>query len=179
MRNLLITALLIFISLSTFSQNFPLNSNGEVEYSKVIEVPGTSDELYGKVKMFVGENFISAKDVIKTDDDLNKQMVVKGNIVNLKKGMYPVEFTCNIQFIVWVKDNKVKYKLNPLNLNSQMYSFAGNTLNRYDGAINEKPKNGVVVSKSNWEAFQTELQSDFERYLSKFEQYLRSSDNDF
>ena len=86
-----------------------------MEYQKIIELEKdslniNSDIIYGKVKMFVGESFISATDVIKIDDDKNKQIIVKGDVVNNKKGMYPIELTCKIQFIVYVKENKVKWE---------------------------------------------------------------------
>ncbi len=85
--------------------------------TEVVNVDSISAQsLYSRTKLFIAENFKSAKTVIQLDDAENKTLVVKGGVMPYIRNAFAGRtygismFTLKIQ----CKDNKFKYTLSDI-----------------------------------------------------------------
>jgi|ERR1035437_207025 hypothetical protein len=115
----LMSAMLV-LTLSSFSQTnvFPLDANGEIVYSGIVNVDSiNSKELYVRAHTWFANTFKSAKSVIQLDDKEAGKIIGKGFIevvTPFKAGvMGTVGFVGNVYFTldIQTKDGKYKYVL--------------------------------------------------------------------
>jgi hypothetical protein len=103
-RFFLITVyLVVSVSISNAQDLFPTDSNGIVEYKAVIESPGTKEDIYRKMKVWVSKTFNNPSDVLKMDDP-------DAGIIKLK---YSIPFIDNntlfTSLLLEIKENKIRY----------------------------------------------------------------------
>jgi hypothetical protein len=113
MKKVFLLLTLVF-SVSTYGQQPSSNPYLLTEILNVDSVP--AQILYSRVKLFIAENFKSAKTVIQLDDAETKTIVVKGGVIPYIKNAFAGRtygismFTLKIQ----CKDNKYKYTLSDI-----------------------------------------------------------------
>lgn len=67
------------LPLMVFSQAIPFNEEtGKVEYTDVIQVKGSKDELFSRAKKWTASAFKSAQNVIQAEDKEEGYLVIKG-----------------------------------------------------------------------------------------------------
>jgi hypothetical protein len=70
--------ILLLLPIISFSQKFPLNDAGQIEYTEVVTVDtAKAATLYNRAKHFFANNFKNAKDVTVVDDASAKKITVK------------------------------------------------------------------------------------------------------
>ncbi|HEY8688273.1 MAG TPA: DUF4468 domain-containing protein [Chitinophagaceae bacterium] len=138
MRKVFLLVTFVF-SVSIYGQQPPSNPYLQTE---VVNVDSISVQtLYSRTKLFIAENFKSAKTVIQLDDPETKTLVVKGGVTPYIKNAFAGRtygismFTLKIQ----CKDNKYKYTL------SDIYHEKVST-DEYSGGSfeNDKPACGTA-----------------------------------
>lgn len=118
MKKLLILVCFVCFSLSAIGQNeelkIPLNSEKQVEYSEVIDMPNLSKaELYKRCKKWFAVAYKSAKDVIQSDTE--EEIIGKGATnYSFVLNNYADTFSCGYTIVISLKDNKYKYKISGL-----------------------------------------------------------------
>lgn len=117
MKRIYSIVLILFLGLTSYSQT-------PISYSEIHEVKGTKDEIYNKVKTWVGETFTFPRIVTKIDDKENGIVMVGAGddyAYSLKNGLKinsRISYSCKI----YIKDNKVKI---------EMYDFSRRFLEEY------------------------------------------------
>jgi hypothetical protein len=109
MKKLILLISLGLISLASWGQSMPKNTNGKIEYTEVIEIPNTSQkELYNRAKKWFVKTYKSPKDVIQvdTEDGISGFGALEILIKNAIAGS-----TINGKYSIQVdfKDNKFRY----------------------------------------------------------------------
>lgn len=161
---------------------FPVNSNGEIEYTEVVKVDSTSAEvLYSRAKMTIAQSFKSAKNVIQNDDQVNKQILLKGNI-SADYSWNPLAVCpAHIDFTmtVFCKDNKYKFSIKP----SEHIFGVGCKISGSGGGnlLNEKPDCGTFnMPKSYWNDIKSNANTEFLMFIESFKKKMViRTDNDW
>lgn len=157
------------------SVEFPINSNGEIEYTEVVFVDSTSsDNLYSRAKMCIAESFKSAKDVVQNDDAFTKQILIKGNI-KADYSWNPLAVCpgfINFTMTVFCKDNRYKYSVKPENhlfgIGCKVSGTGGGSL------LNEKPSCGTFnMPKSYWIDIKSKANKEFRVFIEKFKKEMQ------
>jgi hypothetical protein len=116
-----------------FTDSISVNENGIVTYEEVVEQSGTKDQLYTKAKLWIADNFKSAKNVIQTDDKEEGLIVIKAlfnysyqhYFTSTKKKRkevetqtldYPENRNANFTMKIFLKDNKYKFLITDIEL---------------------------------------------------------------
>jgi hypothetical protein len=116
-----------------FTDSISVNEKGIVTYEEVVEQSGTKDQLYTKAKLWIADNFKSAKNVIQTDDKEEGLIVVKAlfnysyqhYFTSTKKKRkevetqtldYPENRNANFTMKIFLKDNKYKFLITDIEL---------------------------------------------------------------
>lgn len=141
MKKILCTALIILTGCA--GQAYQTATQTELNPSQVFDSQGNSkDKIYSSAKMWIAENFKSAKSVIEYDNPSDGVIIGNGRIPYpcegmecMGKGLWMVDFTMKIE----AKDNRFKTSFSNLTLELPM------TTGTYSVAYTEK----VPVSKSS------------------------------
>jgi hypothetical protein len=145
-------------------------------YSGVNIVDSASAKtLQARARVFVTENFKSAKDVIQLDDQDAGVMIVKGNIVPIVKSALAgtqeagyVNFMVKLQF----KDGKYKYTLSDFN-------HEGNRNNIKDGGslANIKPACGTwYMYEGYWRKIKIYVDNDARNFVANLTSAMKNSE---
>jgi len=161
---------------------FPVNSLGEIEYTEVVKVDSApADVLYSRAKMSIAQSFKSAKNVIQNDDQVNKQILLKGNI-SADYSWNPLAVCpAHIDFTmtVFCKDNRYKFSIKP----SEHIFGVGCKISGSGGGnlLNEKPDCGTFnMPKSYWNEIKSNANAEFLMFIESFKKkMLTSTDNDW
>jgi hypothetical protein len=180
----------------TIMDSIPIDKEtGNAYYEKVIDIPGSKDDLFAKGKLWFVNSFKSLKDAIQSEDKEEGFIIAKGNFlfshpyysekkkqVQLQKNPWPVraEFTLRMYF----KDNKVKIVftdikfLDPSNLTFLDAMFSQVTLE-----LTKKKLTGDVRSQA---AGATEIEKyrsaneTLKSFISQIETHMKKkSESDF
>lgn len=122
MKNILLLVALFCVT-TIHAQDFPLNNDGEVEFTEVVEVGLSKDKLHANAKEWIAKTFGDYKKVIQFEDNENCKLIIKGisNISHfaVAPGMATRE---NVSYIITIesKDNKYRYKINDILVNQKM-----------------------------------------------------------
>lgn len=111
-------------------------------FDKVIEAPGYSKEqIYSSVKIWIAENFRSAKSVIDLDSKDDGTIIGKGIIPYPCSGMdcmaksdWKVPFTMRVD----IKDEKFRISFTNINLSWPASYGSGISSSAYDGPVNNQ-----------------------------------------
>jgi hypothetical protein len=114
----IITISILFISIYNLKaqiiEDFKTDLEGEINYSKVIDVANKSkEELYSLSKIFFVNNFNSANKVIQLEDKDNSVIIGKGNskiIISAGMGVYSTMYL-NYSIKIESKENKIRYEI--------------------------------------------------------------------
>lgn len=109
-----------FASLTIYSQDFPKNDNGEIEFTEIVETPLKKDVLYANAKEWVAKTFGDYKSVLQFEDNDNCKLIIKGiseteyyiafkqkNTMQETATMEKVKYTITIE----CKDGRYRYKI--------------------------------------------------------------------
>lgn len=145
-------------------------------YAGVVAVDSvTAKVLQSRAKLFVAENFRSAKDVIQLDDADAGIVLIKGNLIPIVKVPLMgkteygyVHFTAKIQ----VKDGKYKYTFSDFSHEAyEKHYGTGGDLTR------KKPECGTFgMSLGYWRQIKAYTNSDVKSLISSLEKSMRSSE---
>ncbi len=121
--------LCIFISNLSYSQKkeFPISTNGEIEFSEVIEINNIKNKLYANAKDWVARTFGDYKEVIQFEDPNEGKLIMKGisNVSSKPNGSKEdISYTITID----CKDKKYRYRINDI-LVHQTIMFSGTPIN--------------------------------------------------
>lgn len=159
---------------------FPVNNNGEIEYTEVVKIDSTSaDILYSRAKMTIAQSFKSAKNVIQNDDQVNKQILLKGNIsADYSWGMSSCSGRIDFTMTVFCKDNKYKISIKPNSHECGVgckFDCSGGSL------LNEKPDCGTFnMPKSYWNDIKSNANAEFLLFIESFKKKMViRTDNDW
>lgn len=99
---------------------FPIDENGKVHYSKIIEVENLNKEqIYNKTKLYFVNNFKSGKDVIQMEDKDNGVIVGNGNTtIVVQSGKYSLAVPMSFSIKLSSKDYKCKIDISNIVYNS-------------------------------------------------------------
>lgn len=172
----LLTSLFIFATISAFGQvQFPINENGEIEYSEVVRVDSTisADQLYSRAKMVIADLFNSAQSVIQNDDATNKQILVKGKIsADYSWGMASAPGHVDFTMTIFCKGGRYKYSIKP---QQHTASYRGTNYNG-GSLLNEKPDCGTFnMPKSYWEKIKINADATFKSFTTTLKQKMNEN----
>lgn len=118
MKKLLFTmGLLLMLSMSAFAQGFTLTPNGfvnsedETKNYVVVDMQGTQQELYRKVRAYLVSIYRSPKDVLsESEPDVITINGIESNAVQKKAlGMSAVSYDMNYTISIRFKDNRIRF----------------------------------------------------------------------
>lgn len=136
-------SLLVIMSNTTYSTNFPLDSStGQVTYTAVVTVDSTltADILYTNAKEWAAKYFKSAQHVIQMDDKETGTLILKGNFktgTNCRAVIGPTDYI-NFTLSIYTKNGRYKYILTDLIVNTTLQS--GDLRNYPIDGTDKKPK---------------------------------------
>jgi len=78
MKKLVTAIFILFACNISYSQDFPTNSNGEIEFSEVVEVSLPQNLLFANAKEWVAKTFGDYKSVIQFEDNNDCKLIIKG-----------------------------------------------------------------------------------------------------
>jgi hypothetical protein len=175
MRN--VTLFFLLFSLKCFAQND--TDTLSFSYSGVQYVDSVSaGQLYSRAKLFVAENFRSAKDVMQLDDKESTTLVAKGVMVPIIKipilgnSEYGyVHFAMKIQ----TKDGKYRYVISDFDHEGRVgQEHSGGSL------LNHKPACGTFeMSKGYWYQIKRVTNKQVLSFIQQLEKEMKSPLNDF
>ena len=121
MMTLMMCFLITCVNAQTYDNKWPLNDNGEIEYSEVVNVDSniTANALFSNAKMYLANSFKSFKDVVQNVDESSKSILIKGNFgfsCRAGSGMqsiYEVKNHTNFTLLIQCKNGKYRYSLKP------------------------------------------------------------------
>ncbi len=116
---------LLFCPLLSYTQNLPVDpATNRVTYEAVFEAPGTADTLFQRALQWFGTFYPNARVVIKEQDPAAGKITAKHKfnlqITDTKGRNQNVGFII-YDFKVWVRDGKVRYKIDDIHLEYQVY----------------------------------------------------------
>ena len=105
--------LFIFISNLNYSQDlvFPIEANGEIEISEVVEINIAKNKLYANAKEWVAKTFGDYKEVIQFEDANDGKLIMKGLSDVLSKSNGSKE-SMSYTITIECKDKKYRYRIN-------------------------------------------------------------------
>lgn len=125
--NRLFFLFIIFMHTSySYAQTFPVNSNEEIEFSEVVEVPLPKEKLHSNAKEWVALTFGDYKRVIQFEDNENCKLIIKGvSVIDYLAGIPGMTTSENIGFTITLesKDNRFRYKINDIVVNQEVKIF--------------------------------------------------------
>jgi len=152
---LFLMSVMLVIVLPSFSQTksiFPLNENGEIVYSGIINIDSVnSKELYGRANEWFVNIFKSAKDVIQLNDKEAGKIIGKGNfnagIAHCRAGMIhqPIYGVVNFTVEIQTKDGKYKY-----NFSNFQFKYL-NTITGEDVDTDLTLSSFMFLKNKNWQ----------------------------
>lgn len=78
MKKLVTAIFILFTCNISYPQDFPTNSNGEIEFSEVVEVSLPQNLLFANAKEWVAKTFGDYKSVIQFEDNNDCKLIIKG-----------------------------------------------------------------------------------------------------
>ena len=127
MKKLIFFVTLCLVCNETFAQSttkYPINSQGEVEFSEVIQTSVPVQLQWSNAKQWIASSFGDYKDVIQFEDVENRKMVLKGiihitpqsdkSLLNntIKKNTYFREDIVTFIVTLECKDGRYRYRIN-------------------------------------------------------------------
>lgn len=79
---------------------------GKVNYTDVIQINRTADQLYISARSWVAKSFVNAKNVIQMDDPISHKIIIKASCPISKDGQF-FYYTLTIQ----TKDGRYRYEI--------------------------------------------------------------------
>lgn len=153
MRNFIIY-LLLMCSISTFGQaTLPIDKiSGKAIFTEVISLDSVSAEnMYNRAKLFVVDNYNSAKNVVDLSDVKSHSLVLKAYTTTHFKSWAGIYEAGGFNYIlkIYCKDGRYKYEISDL-IHTGIYDAKNSSSG---GAIeNEKPDCGTMhISKGQWD----------------------------
>lgn len=143
------------------SIQFPINENGEVEYTNVVQVNDVDqNELFSRAKEWFAISFKSAQNVLQMDDRTAGKLIGKGLISAYGVVMNKPVDAGYIDFIVeiQVKDGRFKYSFHSIRHRFPIGS------NAYTPGVlsEEKPGGGIqTMGKKYWDGLRHYANEDF------------------
>lgn len=131
MRNFVLILMSFFVGVSLYSQSFPINEQGEIEFTEVVEANIPKEKLYSNAKEWVAKTFGDYKAVIQFEDDKELKLIVKGisKINHMGGDAYSaIQEKISYTLTVECKEGKYRYKLNDILVNAT-YTLLGTTVN--------------------------------------------------
>lgn len=114
MKIVIIVIIACFASNTIYSQNFPKNDNGDIEFTEVVETLLNKDILYANSKEWVAKAFGDYKSVLQFEDNENCKLIIKGisdvayaSLMTETATKEKVSYTITIES----KDGKYRYKI--------------------------------------------------------------------
>jgi hypothetical protein len=171
--------IMIFIffasSISTFGQVvLPIDKNsGKTIFTEVISLDSVSAEnMYNRARLFVVNNFNSAKNVTDLSDDKSHSIVLKAYTTTHFKswaGLFEAG-GFNYTLKIYCKDGRYKYEISDL-IHTGIYDAQNNSSG---GAIeNEKPACGTMhISKGQWDYIKNDCVSNIEELIKTLKQSM-------
>ena len=112
-----ILAITFMLSSQLAKAQFPINNTTKkVQFTGVIELPGMpKDKIFKKAKLWLVTNLKSSDNMVDLNGN-NSDLIVGAGIVYLdslliQKEMYAKIATLSFKFVVYIKDNKLKYSI--------------------------------------------------------------------
>lgn len=122
---------------SIYAQDYPINSDGDIEFIEVVETPLKKTNLFSNAKEWIAKTFGDYKSVVQFEDNDNYKLIVKGFSdidynsptveVNGYVGMSTKE-KLSFTIIIECKDDKYRYTINNV-LVHQIINVLGTTVN--------------------------------------------------
>lgn len=131
-KTLVICALLLMcypFNIKGQSGSFPLNSNGDVEFSEVIELEISSHALFLNAKKWISKVFDNYQEAIQFEDKDNHTLIAKGFkdfspfIPQEVKELVSKEYDLSFQVMIECKDGRYRYKFNEILINTHSMIF--------------------------------------------------------
>lgn len=124
MRILFLLSALLWSAFS-FGQSLPVDeTTGKVTYEAVLDAPGTADELYQRTLKWFDDYYPNARVVIQEKEPAQHKITAKHKFnlqITDKKGKNQNVGFIIYDFKVWQKDHKVRYKIDDIHLEYQVY----------------------------------------------------------
>lgn len=168
MKKFFLTVCSITLSLIGFTQ---------VDYKieKVDTISKTKAQLYSDTKMFIAENWKSAKNVIQNDDKENGMILIKGTtkqVVSYALSNLEFWYTYNVKFLM--KDNKYKIIVEELKYNSGP-SAMWDKKAQYLVPQNQFPGYSTSgLPEKNWNRLITSLKDEMQGIVDRYEKYIKA-----
>ena len=104
--------LTMLLSVQFVRAQLPIDpETGKVKFTAIVDIPETSkDKIYQKVKLWIVSTLKSGDNMVQLSGDNSDQIVGTGNII-LDSIEYTQNPCLNFKFIVFCKDNKLKYSI--------------------------------------------------------------------
>lgn len=129
-------------SQSTDVNKFPLNANGQIEFTEVVNTSLTKDKLYYNAQDWIAKTFGDYKKVIQFEDKENGKLIMKGisNVDYIARNDVSV-FKESMDYTITIecKDNKFRYKIEDIIVN-QNYKIGD-----YSGTIQMNPHKHLEI----------------------------------
>lgn len=173
MKNLLLIFLVFVSSNLLAQQNFV--------WEKTDTVAKTKDDIYSDTKMFIAENWKSAKAVIQNDDKEGGLILVKGKTIQiLSHSLYTCEYTYSYNVVFRMKDQK--YKITIDNVYCESAYVGGRKLKEVQpfegGNVPEmRPTEGGSIPKKKLIELMSELKSELQNIVDDYTEYLNGNQN--
>lgn len=175
MKNVVIFLFLV-CSISTFGQVIlPIDkSSGKAIFTDVISIDSVSAEnIYNRAKLFVVNNYNSAKTVTDLSDDKLHSVIVKAYTTTHFKSWAGGIFEAggfNYTLKIYCKDGRYKYEISDL-IHTGMYDSQNSSSG---GAIeNVKPACGTMhISKGQWDYIKNDCISNIEELIKTLKQSM-------
>lgn len=178
MKNKILTLILVLFASAANAQNdstgiFPL-VNGVIKITKVQIVPNqTKTEIYGKVRAFIGKNFISSKAVTDVDDPASGTYVGKG-IIDVPGIPNNLKTTMSIS----VKNNKYRIEFENLLIGYDLRAVIGSSgFMPFDKTYQkylDKKRNGKKVD--DYEKFYGSIRRAIDNLTNNLQDYIVKDD---
>ncbi|WP_291067262.1 MULTISPECIES: DUF4468 domain-containing protein [unclassified Empedobacter] len=140
----LFTFLMLMICFSVFAQEkLPVDSDGKITFSKVIDVSGTKAELYQKILQYTGQYFISANNQIQYKDEAESKIIAR-QTESVDFYSKPSKIFYNIIFDA--KDEKVRVQIKDIVFESGVSNFPAE--NYPKGWLGKKKFYGIIENTS-------------------------------
>lgn len=139
-------------SISLQAQSFPINQNGDIEYTDVITADGYSkDDLYIQARSWMAKNFKNANEVIQMDDKEAGRIIGKGVVMLSNASTFGwINYTLEIQ----LKDGRYKYSISnvrhELPIGSKIVTPGVLTSDKLGGGI-------FTMGKPRWDKIKLEV----------------------
>lgn len=113
--------LLLAIVIHSYGQivEFPINENGEVEFSEVVETNLSSSQMYSNAKEWVARSYADYKSVVQFDDQENFKLIIKGiNDVYVYHDLSDIKMNDQLEYTITIecKEKKYRYRFNDIRI---------------------------------------------------------------